>query len=402
MAQTGPIFIHSLFRCASTFFFQKFRALGARFTCYQEPFNESLEALNRSARHSRLLDPPDGACLLHHPQLDKPYFFEFWQRRQQLRNLYRRAFAYQEYFTGATLPAPQQRWIAALLAHARGRAVLQFCRSSGRATALRAAFGGTHLHLWREPRAQWWSYKIADYFDSVSRRIYEARNLPPPLAQLRNGLPGRDGAVMMSARHNYALYYGLWLHAWLALSDRSDASISVDRIALDEAANRACAARLTALLDERMDLSDIRPSGMAFAPEELPFYESIEQRVGELFISSGHASGARVRSAESAAAHVRLAHARRAHDILAERNLRQAALTMMDCMQPGRWGPRQGRDASGGTARTPLLGMLQRIWPLLAGPSETDQAGRPGKPYSDAPLLPAVGAQSARSGYHRD
>lgn len=402
MAQTGPIFIHSLFRCASTFFFQKFRALGTDYTCYQEPFNESLEALNRPARHARLLAPPDGAPL-RHPQLDKPYFHEFWLRRWRLQGLYRRTFAYHEYFAGSTLPAPQQRWITALLAQANGRAVLQFCRSSGRAAALREAFGGVHLHLWREPRSQWWSYKIADYFDSVSRRIYEAPGLPVPLAQLRQEVIGHTTVALLSAWQNYALYYGLWLYSWLALSDVADASISVDRIALSAAENRACSARLAGLLGESIDLTDIRASGMAFAPEELQLYESVEQRVGALIVGSGQASAARVGAAERAAADVRLAHAQRAHDASAERNLRQAALAMMERMQREGWKPRQSRYATEGAARSALLDMLHRVWSGLSGPGATGRLSEPARLHSNAPLLlPGFGTEAARNGYHRD
>lgn len=388
MAQTGPIFIHSLFRCASTFFFQKFRSLGASFTCYQEPFNESLEALNRSARQARLLASPQGSPL-RHPPLDKPYFYEFWQRRRQLQGLYQRAFAYQEYFVAPPLPAAQQRWIAALLSHAEGRAVLQCCRSSGRVAALRAAFGGVHLHLWREPRAQWWSYKVADYFDSVTRRIYEAPGLPAPLAQLRHHV-FEPAASAPSAQQNYALYYGVWLHAWLALNAAADISISVDRISFSAADNRACTDRLAALLGERIELNDICTSGMAFTPDELPFYEAVEQQVGRLFVGCG-ADVARVSLAEGTAAQVRLAHARSAHDAAAERNLRQAAFRMM---QAGREGPGTRGQSRQGTATTPLLKLLQRLWPVRSAPGGSDES------HSSAPL-PAV-SEAARDSYHRD
>jgi hypothetical protein len=114
-----------MFRCASTFFFQKFRALGPAFTCYQEPFNEALEALNRRSRQSRLLMPVNPE--LRHPALDRPYFYEFWLRRDALRGLFRRAYAYDEYFPGQSLPQGQQRWISALIQHAQGA---RFCSSA--------------------------------------------------------------------------------------------------------------------------------------------------------------------------------------------------------------------------------------------------------------------------------
>ena len=329
MAQTGPIFIHSLFRCASTFFFQKFRALGADFTCYQEPFNESLEALNRQARHERLLASPDGSGL-RHPPLEHPYFYEFWLRRERLQGLYHRAFAYREYFPGPTLPAAQCRWISTLIECADGRPILQFCRSAGRAQALRAAYAGVHLHLWREPRAQWWSYKVSDYFDSASRHIYETASLPAPLEVLARGEAAQGFRQFpQTPQQNYRLFYGLWLDAWLRLMPLVDLSISVDAIALNAADNQVCARQLAALIGRSLDLTDIRPSGMVFTVAESGLYQEVEQEVGALFVRTGLADATQVRSAESAAEQVRLAYAGRSHDTGAEANLRQLALELM-------------------------------------------------------------------------
>jgi hypothetical protein len=326
---TGPIFIHSLFRSASTFFFQKFRSLGRDFTCYQEPFNESLEALNRPSRHARLLAAPYGSGL-RHPPLDRPYFYEFWLHRVQLQGLYRRAFAYREYFTGPTLPGAQRRWIDTLLECAQGRPVLQICRSSGRAQALRSEYGGAHLHLWREPRAQWWSYKVADYFDSVTRRVYEAHALPAPLEVLAHETAALDFRQLpLTPQQNYRLFYGLWLDAWLQLTPVADLSISVDAIALSQPDNRASGERLATLIGQPLELADIYPSGMVFTPEEADFYEEVEREVGALFVATGYTDPARVRCAEHAAEQARLGHAARVHDAAAEANLRRIALEMM-------------------------------------------------------------------------
>lgn len=329
MAQTGPIFIHSLFRCASTFFFQKFRAFAADFTCYQEPFNESLEALNRTAHQQRLLASPEGSGL-RHPPLDRPYFYEFWQRRAHLQGLYRRAFAYREYFTGPTLPVAQQRWISTLIECAEARPVLQFCRSSGRAQALRSAYAGVHLHLWREPRTQWWSYKVAGYFDRVSRLIYEAAVLPAPLEVLaRSAATQRFRQIAITPQQNYRLFYGLWLDAWLRLVPVSDLSIGIDAIALSGPENEACEQQLAALIGRPLELADIRTPGMVFTGPESAFYREVEQDVGALFVRTGLADTAQVRSAERAAESARLAHTKREHDAAAEANLRQVALDMM-------------------------------------------------------------------------
>ena len=354
MATAQPIFIHSLFRSASTYFFHEFRGIET-FCCYEEPFNESLAALNHSWRHYRLLESPNAPGL-RHPRLDRPYFYEYWQAREHLQGLFRASFAYDHYFArDGELPAPQKAWLSAIIAHAPARPVLQFCRSSGRVAALRSLFGGKHLHLWREPRVQWWSYKTADYFDSVSRRIYRSAHLPEALRALRRmaHLP-RSRYRHPQPRGNYLSFYGLWLDAWLRLSAHSDLSINVDRIAVFPAENSECARRLSELVGCSIDLAGIRTSGMVFAAAEEPFYAEVEGTVHELFARTGHATGAALQAASAAAAQARDAHNHLAHDVTTEQNLRLAAMSLMRCLAgggrpggsrwPQRWYPKRFHD----------------------------------------------------------
>jgi hypothetical protein len=345
MATAEPIFIHSLFRSASTYFFQKFRSVES-FCCYQEPFNESLAALNHSWRHYRLLGSaahPQPLTGLRHPLLDRPYFYEFWEAREHLHGLFRRSFAYGHYFaSGAQLPAQQHRWLSTIIEHAPARPVLQFCRSSGRVMALRELYGGVHLHLWREPRVQWWSYKVAGYFDSVSQRIYRCAQLPAALREVRRlaGI-GRLHSQRLAPRANYLMFYGLWLDAWLRLSAHSDLSTNIDRIALSPAENAACSLRLAALIGRTIDLSDIRASGMAFTPEEEPFYTQVEDTVNAVFAQHSQTGAQNLQGAIDAAHEARRAHDGRDHDAMAEQNLRLAAQSLMECLAGGRPG---GRD----------------------------------------------------------
>lgn len=355
MATAEPIFVHSLFRSASTYFFQKFRSIDS-FCCYQEPFNESLAALNFPWRHYRLLESPTATTELRHPLLDRPYFYEFWASRQHLRGLYHRAFAYDQYFVkDAQLPAQQQAWISALLEHAAARPMLQLSRSSGRVAALRRLYGGRHVQLWREPRVQWWSYKAADYFDSVTRRIYRSTNLPETLLTVyRMAGTGRLRARHLRPRGNYLLFYGLWLDAWLRLRANCELSINVDRIALDPAENAGCSRQLSELAGHPISLSDVRASGMVLTADEEPFYTEAESAVNDLFVRSGHATPRSVQDAVEAAESARRAHDGREHDATAEQNLRLAALSLMECLAgggraggrrwPRRWYPRRLHD----------------------------------------------------------
>ncbi len=354
MSTAEPLFVHSLFRSASTYFFQKFRSIES-FWCYQEPFNESLAALNVPWRHYRLLATPT-VTELRHPLLERPYFYEFWASREHLRGLYHGTFAYDQYFVADDrLPARQQAWISALLEHAPARPMLQFCRSSGRIAALRRLYGGRHVQVWREPRVQWWSYKSADYFDSVTRHIYRSANLPEALRQVRRlAGAGRAYRRHLLPRANYLLFYGVWLDAWLRLQAHCELSINVDRIAIDPAQNAECAERLSELAGHRIDLSDIRASGMVLTPEEEQFYAEAESAVNELFVRSGHATLRSVQDAVDAAESARRVHEGREHDANAERNLRQAAFALMECLAgrgrpggprwPRRWYPKRLHD----------------------------------------------------------
>jgi hypothetical protein len=325
-----PIFIHSLFRSGSTYFYQKFRSLQS-FCSYSEPFNESLAALNYPWRHYRLLGSPNVPGL-RHPWLDRPYFYEFWQARQHLRGLFHRSFAYDEYFVrDGELPPRQQRWLSALIEHATTRPVLQFCRSSGRVEALRSLYGGVHLHLWREPRIQWWSYKTADYFDNVNRRIYRAVHLPDALRELRRTahIP-RSPYRHPEPRDNYLIFYGLWVDAWLRLNVHGDLSINLDSTAVYPAEGSECARRVSELVGRTIDLSDIRASGMVFTPQEEPFYAEVEQSVHEVFVRTGQATSLALQEASAAAERARRAHARLPHDAIVEQDLRAAAKSLME------------------------------------------------------------------------
>lgn len=303
MATAQPIFIHSLFRSASTDFLQKFRTNEAC-SCYQEPVDDSL------ASH---------------------------------------------YFAASQVPSPQRTWLAATIGQASSRPVLQLCCSSRRIAAMRNLYGGVHLHLWREPRWQWWSYKSAEGLDGVSRRIYRSKQLPQALRELRRlaRLP-RLRFRHPEPRGDYLMFYGLWLDAWLHLTANSDLSINVDRIARYPAENAACAGRLAELLGCPVDLHDIRASGMVFSAAEEAFYAAAEQAVHEVFRRTGLATAEALQAMAAQAASARAAQEGRRHDPTAEQNLRLAAMSLMHCLAgggrpggsrwPRRWYPKRLHD----------------------------------------------------------
>jgi hypothetical protein len=287
-ANLGPIFIHSMFRTGSTWLFDIFRRAGggASYFCYQEPFHESLLALNDNPA-ALLGDPVLTNHLLRHPSLDKPYFWEFHEISESLRGLFRPSFTTSAFFSenDEHIAEDQALYIDALLNHAKARPVLQFCRSSGRMRAMRKQFNGLHIHLWREPRSQWWSYKVTDYFDLVTQKIYASAWIPDVLIALR-GQWGIDGATpkCLPPRVNYAAFYGLWLYSWMQAHHRMQIDVCIDQLAMDSSYHAKVVGELKGHCVPDVSLKGCKISTISLTDSELDFYVEIEESVHQLFL----------------------------------------------------------------------------------------------------------------------
>ena len=187
-----PIFVHSLFRSGSTYVFNAFRRSTAGYWCYQEPLNEYVRHVASAPERLLEIDGHD-ASLLRHPLLERPYFWEFYQVRNAIAALFRKEFSYDGFFMAADNPSfgDLTGYLQRLIDSAKGRPFLQCCRTFGRLAALRDTLGGTHIHLWRNPHDQWWSYQVGDYFDAATQLIYNAADLPTTLAAAKEicGIP---------------------------------------------------------------------------------------------------------------------------------------------------------------------------------------------------------------------
>jgi len=331
MIMESPIFIHSMFRSSSTYFFAKFRSLGAAVTCYKEPFHEDLLSLNDPRRWDELIAPPHETVEhLRHPLLEKAYFHEYWIARERLMGLFKKSFSYCQYFLENEDQLPHDAWayLAALISCPTGRPVLHFCRSSGRIGAIRSAFGGMHIYMWREPRTQWWSYKITEYFDQANRRIFESKHLPRPLRAIQcqiEQLHKRKRYFPASA--NYMMFYSIWLDAWIRAQGDGVLSINVDAASHVQSENARLSQHLGAGIGVAIDLSDLRVSGMFFMPEENGFYEDIEAQVHAVFVQTGAASPQLI---ENVIWNARQARDLHRPEMTSQRNLRQLSLGMMD------------------------------------------------------------------------
>lgn len=312
-AAPAPVFIHGFYRSGSTYLLNAFRVANQGYWCYKEPSHELLLHLNGEA--DRILEiGSDAGRGLRHPALSKPYFWEFHEVKDSLAGLFRKSFSYDDFFMhpGAALPEDQTRYFGALIKHAKGRPVLQFCRSAGRIGAMQQVYGGMHIHLWREPRNQWWSFKVNDYFDPAAQLIYNARELPPVLQAAKRRCDIAEfhsddvqAEFAHARRHplrsadNYFAFYALWLYAYLEGERHCQLTVSIDRLSSeqqyrDETLRKAAEAGLGEL-----NFSDCSVPQTELTDREKAFFAAIEREVRDLFARSGFDGASLAKAAEA-------------------------------------------------------------------------------------------------------
>lgn len=289
-----PIFIHSLFRSGSTWIFDRFRHAGSGYWCYQEPFNETLSKLKDSPE-SVLEIHEDTSSVLRHPKLEQPYFYEFHAIREHIGNSFQKCISYDCFFDTTICPAFDE-YTTTLIHYAKGRPVLQCCRSFGRVAHLKQQFGGVHIHLWRNPWDQWWSYQINGYFDTANLAIINAINPPQIITLLRAELgleEVRDirfdqeyqyfQRVSLDAKSRYLIFYVLWLYSLIENRPLSDCDINIDRLSADPDYLQSISEELKYLGIQGLDLSNCHIPMAVYTEEDRAFFEPIEQRAHKLF-----------------------------------------------------------------------------------------------------------------------
>lgn len=296
MSRLPPIFIHSLFRAGSTYLFNCFRRSPAGYWCYQEPFNEFL--LNAGVRPEALLEiHEDNARHLRHPRIDRPYFYEYFHLAPQIAQTFCASLSYEDYFCSAPSQAePMCRYLTVLADGARGRPVFQECRSAGRVAAIRECLGGVHIHLWRNPWDQWWSYKVDSHFEICNLQILASGRATPLFLELRTLLgfdpPASDVRALVGQRldaaGSYSLFFALWCHAMLEALPRCDVDFNIDSVSRDEGYRNAVLAKLEAHAITGLELSDCSVPVGTYGEDDREFFDRLEQRVLELHLRHGY------------------------------------------------------------------------------------------------------------------
>jgi hypothetical protein len=285
-ADIQPVFVHSGWRCSSTYVWHRFRAL-AGVRAYYEPWHEQLARITAQTIDA---ETPDNSGL-RHPGGTEPYLKEFQVVLDPAGRVtnFEAGFALDRFWIEPEASdLGQQAYVETLVEAARVRGeipVLACCRTLGRVGWLKRRFGGFHVVLVRDPVQQWLSFYSLrkrprpTYFEQchyvllsemagcedLSRTIlghdFEGvGTLADRLAAVRSKLKRAPAGVSFQA------FLAVWLRSYLKALPQADLVIDVDRLARDQIYARQIEAAIQVGCGLTPDFSDCRtpaPHGIA-------------------------------------------------------------------------------------------------------------------------------------------
>ncbi len=297
----GAIYLHAMFRTGSTYLAARFAA-DARFRLFYEPFHGDLASPRRLAREAAAYDARRRA--LGHDPIEGGYFAAYTApdpaSGQPVRAASRWRFSVHDPLYDLSAAGLGFLDACGRAAAAEGRRpVFGFCRSGLQVGAMRAALPGRHLHLWRDPRHQFASYRpgLNDYFlPQTLLQLLASRTLAPAalmLARLSPALPplvraaslhlppplvaryGRRLARGLSPEEGYALFYLGWLACFEHARAQAELSFSLSEMLASVVRQREVEAALGVRLE------GLRPIDRAGALLDLD-HGAVERRVEAL------------------------------------------------------------------------------------------------------------------------
>lgn len=275
---SGTIFLHSSFRISGTWFWSRFRASPQVLT-YYEVFNEQLSSLSKEELETKRHD----AWYSKHPPVGS-YFLEYLPLIQDGCGIadFDQTMSFDRFIPTKGVHGPlsdaERHYLGRLITHALDLGkipLLSAKRSLGRLHAIKAAFPGVHILLYRNLFQQWLSYAEqllrdnayflfticaiirANQHDDFIRLLHQRFELNKPISD-----------------SNTYLFCFLLLHLYLyaQVADAADLIIDLSRVASDDKHRKVIQRRVAAMCAVEIDLSDVRatPSSLVVSRGELP------------------------------------------------------------------------------------------------------------------------------------
>ena len=284
-----PIFIHSLFRSGSTYFFNVFRRSPAGYFCFQESLHPVVFHLRENPQELLKFHTATYE-LMRHPNLDKPVFYEVASVSSAWKEKITYSAIFDGYFGSDQADNGVEFFRAILDNVEEGRPVFEECRTAGRIGILKEQLGGFHIYLWRNPWDQWWSYKTIDHLDYQNREIINAPNSFNAISRLRSQLSfqkaytdpvlqTQDG--VFTSEESYLAFYLLWLLGLHEGIKQAHLLINIDKLTESETYREEIMARLANDGIDRIDFSDCKVPQSNYFEEDRKFFIPLEEQIHE-------------------------------------------------------------------------------------------------------------------------
>lgn len=296
--EMDPIFIHSLWRSGSTYVFNTFRRSPSNYWCYQEPMNEFLLE-NESDPYSLLEFGAGLTDKLRHPHLEKPYLQELLETHYEWKGKLKKSDIYDDYFSNS-MSKSLYYYINSLITSAKGRPVIQECRTSSRIGVIRKNIGGTHIYLWRNPWDQWWSYKLSSYFDTVVQLILNSPNVPSVIEIFKNIIKFEsfhDEKISNEFKHfnirmlpqdqSYLLFFLIWSLGFIESQKHADFTINIDMLTESNQYKSKILENFSKFSIKNMDFADCNVHRSLFFEADEKFFRTQEKKAYSLMLASG-------------------------------------------------------------------------------------------------------------------
>jgi hypothetical protein len=257
----GPIFLHSSWRSASTWLWERFRRVPTTLA-YYEIFHEDLAVWTAAD----LLRMSPTAWDARHPHT-APYFLEFVPligESGTIQNFDRR-MAIDQFIPSdglrGSISEAEAVYVASLIAHARNSArvpVLADCRTLGRVLGLRERFGGVHIFLYRNIFHQWasyseFAYRGNPYFFNTVKLIIDRNHHDPFLAYL--GQTYKLGSPDVRSEDYFLGFALLHIYLYASVFDLADVVVDANKLSASDRYRETLEKRIVELTNLEIDLS---------------------------------------------------------------------------------------------------------------------------------------------------
>ncbi len=295
-------FFHSMFRTGSTHFQQLIESAAPKDTMvWKEALHEvaylSRDDISIIENYRKDSLKPDQ---LSHGLRRSDYFLGLENSYKAWKNLIDKEIIYDGFFSKEP-KSSGSKYFAALADWHGGKNIFVECRTGCRIGALKKHLGGSHAYLYREPIAQWLSYKTTDpYFETTNLLIMNGTDAPNVINDLKQTLGfvnteydelafAFDDYLKreLSIGDSYSIFFLIWCLCFDHASQFATTIISVDEITKTGKVSPDAEVFLSKVGIAGVDWRYFKVPGVKFPELSSNYFFDIEGKICELLKNYG-------------------------------------------------------------------------------------------------------------------